>query len=40
VEAGKAIKVTVEVIDWIERLIMQELSPQQAADYLRDEKNI
>ena len=32
VEADKAIKLTVEVIDWIERLIRQELSPQQVAD--------
>jgi IS30 family transposase len=40
VGADKAIKLTVEVIDWIERLIRQELSPQQVADYLREEKNI
>ena len=40
VEADKTIKLTVEVIDWIERLIRQELSPQQVADYLRDEKDI
>jgi IS30 family transposase len=32
VEADKAIKLTGEVIDWIEKLIRQELSPQQVAD--------
>jgi len=39
-EADQAIKLIGDVIDWIERLIRQELSPQQVADYLRDEKNI
>jgi len=31
--AFRAIKLTTEVIDWIERLIRQELSPQQIVDY-------
>lgn len=39
-EASKAIKVTEEVWDWIVRLIEQELSPQQAVDYLDNHKNI
>jgi IS30 family transposase len=39
-EARKAYKVTGEVMDWIDRLIRQELSPQQVVDYLRRHKNL
>jgi IS30 family transposase len=39
-ESHKAIKVTEEVIGWIEILIRQELSPQQVVDYLKIEKKI
>lgn len=39
-EAHKARKVTREVKEWIETLIRQELSPQQATDYLRRHKKL
>lgn len=39
-EAHKARKMTLEVKDWIETLIRQELSPQQAVDYLRRHKKL
>ena len=38
--AHKARKVTPEVEGWIERLIRQELSPQQVVDYLKRHKKI
>jgi len=38
--AAKAIKITDEVWGWIEQLIRQELSPQQAVDYLKVHKNL
>jgi IS30 family transposase len=38
--AFKSIKLTAEVIDWIECLIRQELSPQQVVDYLKDHKEV
>lgn len=39
-QAYKSRKVTDKVRDWIERLIRQELSPQQVVDYLYRHKNI
>jgi len=39
-EAPKAIKLTDEVISWIEQLLRQELSPQQVVDYLLKHKNV
>lgn len=39
-EAHKAIKVTAEVDHWLEALIRQELSPQQAVDYLKRYKGV
>lgn len=38
--AYKARKVTVEVKQWIEKLVRQELSPQQVADYLSEHKKL
>lgn len=38
--AAKSIKITDEVWGWIEQLIRQELSPQQAVDYLKTHKNL
>ncbi len=38
--AHKAIKVTDEVRSWIEKLLRQELSPQQAVDYLKRHKQV
>jgi IS30 family transposase len=39
-EAYKAYKVTEEVRKWIERLVRQELSPQQVTDYLEKHKKL
>lgn len=39
-EASKFIKMTPQVIEWVRRLIEQELSPQQTVDYLKTHKNI
>ena len=39
-ESHKAIKVTEEVISWIESLMRQELSPQQVADYLQRHRGL
>ena len=39
-EALKAIKVTDEIWGWIVTLIQQELSPQQAVDYLKRHKHV
>ena len=39
-EAHKACKVTAKVRDWIERLVRQELSPQQVVDYLKRHKKV
>lgn len=38
--AHKAVKVTEAVMTWIDRLVRQELSPQQVADYLRRHKGL
>jgi transposase, IS30 family len=38
--AHKAAKVTDDVMAWIERLVRQELSPQQVADYLKRHKGL
>jgi len=38
--AYKAVKVTAEVMGWIEKLIRQELSPQQVVDYLAAHKKV
>lgn len=38
--AYKAVKVTEDVMGWIERLVRQELSPQQVADYLKRHKRL
>lgn len=38
--ATKSIKITDEVLGWIEQLIRQELSPQQVGDYLKTQKNL
>lgn len=38
--ACKAVKVTEAVMAWIERLVRQELSPQQVADYLKRHKGL
>ena len=39
-EASKHRKVTVEVYDWIEQLLRQELSPEQVADYLKKHRRV
>ena len=39
-EARKAYKLTPEVMNWIRRLIRQELSPQQVVDYLKRHKQL
>jgi len=39
-QAHKARKLTEQVLDWIERLIRQDLSPQQVVDYLKRNKKI
>ena len=39
-EAWKARKLTPEVRGWIEKLIRQELSPQQVVDYLKRHKKL
>jgi len=39
-KAHKARKLTCEVKGWIEKLVSQELSPQQAVDYLRRHKKV
>jgi len=39
-EARKASKVSNEVMNWIRRLIRQELSPQQVVDYLKRHKQL
>ncbi|OCQ51374.1 hypothetical protein Ppb6_03446 [Photorhabdus australis subsp. thailandensis] len=38
--AKKAVKITPEVEKWIKRLIWQDLSPEQVADYLKRHKGI
>lgn len=38
--AHKAAKVTDDVMAWIERLVRQELSPHQVADYLKRHKGL
>jgi IS30 family transposase len=39
-EAPKAYKITDDVLSWIDRLIRQELSPQQVVDYLKRHKRV
>jgi len=40
IEARKAIKLNTQVIDWIHRLICQDLSPQQVVGYLRKHRKL
>ena len=40
VSAHKAIKLNPQVLDWIDRLLRQELSPQQVVDYLKRHKAV